>query len=235
MTDVTKPPDNMIKLAVEVAMRSTCEKSKRGVVIFYHARPVRFEHATDGLQLPRVIKGEMSGSFVSDGCNGLPRGYACDGSNACRESCAKRCLHAEDRAIRSALASQSEDDLSALKLEAVHVKAVGGKLVAGGGPSCWQCSRTVLDVGLAGFWLFERTQPGPCPYTDLGGAENACPYCEAIWCAVHPELAEATCSCTPTDRHAGLPPVEAHWVRYTAEEFHRITLQACGLPSDSAR
>jgi hypothetical protein len=66
--------------------------------------------------------------------------------------------------------------------ELVHVKVVDGLVVAGGGPSCWQCSRLALEVAVAAVWLYEIDN-GP------------------------------------------------RWRRYTAEEFHRATLVACGLPT----
>lgn len=40
----------------------------------------------------------------------------------------------------------------------VHAKVEGGELVAGGGPSCWQCSKFLLSVGVSGIWLYEKPQ-----------------------------------------------------------------------------
>lgn len=212
------PPENVVTEAIEAAMRSPCEKSKRGVVIFL----ADLTETGDGVG-------------IASGYNGMPSGYTCDGSKVCRASCAKRCLHAEDRAIRNAIAANGDRRLH--EFEAVHVKVVDGQLVWGGGPSCWQCSRTVLDVGLKAFWLYERVHKEcRCPYTDLGEPGTVCPYCDGIWCVVHPELVgclvrervEPACSCTPADRHSKLP-IAAHWVRYTADEFHRATLEANNL------
>lgn len=212
---MTQPPQDMIQLAIEAAGRSPCMKSKRGVVIF---GPLGFSHRSKSY-------------FVADGFNGMPHGYSCDGSDTCRSACSKRCLHAEDRAIRNALGEESRSHLHGC--EAVHVKVVDGELVWGGGPSCWQCSRTVIDVGLEAFWLYERARKnGSCPYSDPESG-RACNYCDGIWCMNHPELVgyvdDPACSCTLADRHTGLPPVQAHWVRYTADEFHRVTLEANGL------
>jgi deoxycytidylate deaminase len=68
-------------------------------------------------------------------------------------SCSKRCVHAEMRAIRT----------NARGADVVHVKIdEHGELVAGGGPSCWQCSREILDAGCKGAWLYEQSQPGDC-------------------------------------------------------------------------
>ncbi len=44
------------------------------------------------------------------------------------------------------------------RCDLVHVK-IGddGRLVAGGLPSCWQCSRAILDCGfIDGVWLYEE-------------------------------------------------------------------------------
>jgi hypothetical protein len=60
----------------------------------------------------------------------------------------------------------------------LHVKVVKGIATISGPPSCWQCSRLILEAGIAGMWL------------------------------LHSE---------------GLH-------RYTAEEFHRLTLEHCKLP-----
>lgn len=208
------PQEDMVTLAIEAATRSPCAKSKRGVVVY---GPLNTFGVSDDERY-----------FIGDGFNGMPNGYSCDGSDACRSMCSKRCLHAEDRAIRNALGEESRGHLHGC--EAVHVKVVGGKLAWGGGPSCWQCSRTVLDVGLEAFWLYERVHKTcTCPHADYGESGTDCFYCDGVWCAVHSELAESSCSCSPVDRHTGLPPVQAHWVRYTADEFHRVTLEANGL------
>lgn len=162
MTD--KPPQEAIDDAITAANWSPCAKSKRGVAIFRH-----FPSDHVGVSI-----------VISSAYNGPPSNYGCDGSEECRAACARRCVHAEVRAIREA---QYNDGLS--RCDAVHVKVINGTLVAGGGPSCAECAREVLDVGLSGFWLYEGRK----------------------------------------DAASGL------WVRYTAEEFHRASLQAAGLPA----
>lgn len=64
-----------------------------------------------------------------------------------------RRMHAEQRAIIRAVGCDDVGDL-----ELVHVKVVDGKVVAGKGPSCLQCSRLVVETGLRGVWLFERDE-----------------------------------------------------------------------------
>lgn len=142
-------PDEALAFAVRAALQATCQKSRRGVVLF------RREDA----------------EIVSSGFNGPPPGFVCTGSDACRGACNKVAIHAEDRAIRFAGWHARGADL-------LHVKVVDELPDASGGPSCWQCSRTVVDAGIAGVWLLHE-----------GGLK-----------------------------------------RYTAQEFHRLTLRECGLP-----
>ena len=136
------PPDYAIESARKAALRSPCAKSKRGVVLFC---------GEDTTEECVVVAGE--------GFNGPPPGFACDRSDACRRDCAKLCLHAEDRAIRQALVEWSAPPLDDVEL--LHVKVVDGQVVPGGGPSCWQCSRLVVEAGLRGVWLYEQTGIAP--------------------------------------------------------------------------
>lgn len=194
-----KPPDEIIELAVKTARLSPCAKSKRGVVIYSPPEDPSDPHDV---------------TAIANGFNGQPKPFTCDASERCRETCAKRCAHAEERAIRQACIvealgtfdanrDRSIRDLTLVlgnlrEYEAVHVKVDAvGNLTWGGGPSCWQCSRTVLDVNLGAFWLYEReNQQWECPYTDIGkrGAKilmDMCPYCTREACTRHPELQRA--------------------------------------------
>jgi deoxycytidylate deaminase len=140
------PPNYAIEAARIVAMQSPCAKSKRGVVLFNPETAGLYERN------PGFVKGPGP-VIVSRGFNGPPPTFACSGSAACREGCAKLCMHAEQRAIMAAGALDDVHDL-----ELVHVKVVGGVVIPGGGPSCWQCSRLVVEVGLRGVWLYETDQ-----------------------------------------------------------------------------
>ena len=122
---MTQPPQHVIDFAVEVAGWSPC-RSKRGVVIF------------------------RDDDFVSHGYNYKPRGFDCDGSDACKATCRIEAIHAEQQALLFAGAKAVGADL-------VHVKAVGGGLVPSGGPSCVQCSKLVLALMLSGVWLYHET------------------------------------------------------------------------------
>lgn len=177
-----KPPDSVIEVARQMAVLSPCQKSKRGVVIYHPDPPKPYEQ-----------------NFIAgDGYNGHPSNpfARCDGSEACRRDCAKLCVHAEARALLYArdwcndrfheryIPDAKIPNYMMPKLVMVHVKVVDTIVVAGGGPSCWQCSRDILEAGIAGVWLYEQ----------------------------------------PIDRSA-FPA----WRFYTAIDFHRATLKACGI------
>lgn len=170
-----EPPPEMVDEALRHARQRACAKSYRGSVVY--------GIAFDG-----------SAADHGHGHNGPPRGFACDGSEACRKACRYLCEHAEARAVREAIeyAHFGPFDL-------VHVKAdAAGELVAGGGPSCAACSRLILDVGfIAGVWLYEMNrQLDTSPELDGSGVF--------------------------VERPA--------WRRYTADQFHEISLRASGLP-----
>lgn len=190
---MTAPPDFAIRAAVEAGRRSPCAKSKRGAAVFRRA-------CSTGC-CERVL---------GVGWNAQPVPFSCTGSSACKAACGKLCLHAEARAIRAAWREWTGG------VELVHAKVVNGLLVPGGGPSCWQCSREVLDVGLAAVWLYE----GP----DGRRPEHyRCTACSEIMTQYHEfeEYQHAGC--------LGLVERVGEWRRYTAEEFHRATLAACGI------
>lgn len=174
------PPDWVIEQARKAALKSPCLKSRRGVALFDPALEARRVAGTIG-----SLEREMIVPAV--GFNGPPddERFVCTGTAECRRDCAKLCLHAEDRAIRAA------GDVWFSRLDLVHVKVVDGKVVPGGGPSCWQCSRVVVEVGLHGVWLLMTI--GQNYNLDLAG----------------------------------------QWRFYTAVEFHRETLRACGLGDPS--
>lgn len=133
----TQPPEEMIESARNAAMRSECVKSKRGVVIY------------DPLANNRLI---------GRGWNGQPKPFRCMQNESCLASCNKLCVHAEARAI--AAAREKIGELDGLHL--LHVKIYNGigDAIHGGPPSCWQCSREILDADLGGVWLWELSTIG---------------------------------------------------------------------------
>lgn len=135
-----RPPDEAVEAALAAARKSPCAKSQRGVSAYL---------LLDAAPAPITV--------VATGFNGPPGTIPCDGSDACRASCKQRCVHAEMRALRQVATMPLRHRVSL-----VHVELDGaGALVAGGGPSCWQCSREVLDVGVAGVWLYQYGVIGP--------------------------------------------------------------------------
>jgi deoxycytidylate deaminase len=176
---VTGPHPTSIATAEAAAQKSPCAKSKRGVVVY--------SQPSSGLPFIHGV-----------GFNGPPAPFSCTATNRCREICGKICVHAEMRAIRTI---RGLDDLYG-DLHLLHVKlGPDGHVVPGSGPSCWQCSREILDAGfIAGVWLCEARPLDAVEAWDrwYGGGE--------------PQL-----------------PGEPSWRYYTAEEFHRQTLRSCGI------
>jgi hypothetical protein len=146
----TTPPDHAIRRALEQATRSPC-RSQRGVAVY----------------------DRESGGVVGVGHNGPPGALGCPGRSICAGTCGQRSVHAESRALRDAIAwwppcrkiatTHRERDTTLRHVwtsgyDLVHVElAAGGDVSACDGPSCWQCSREILDVGFVdGVWLYEE-------------------------------------------------------------------------------
>jgi deoxycytidylate deaminase len=121
--------ERLLPDAAKVAVRSPCAKSQRGAIVF----------DSDGLIVGR-------GFIIGRGFNAQPKPFACDGSDACRSSCAKLCEHAEQAAIR-------DSGRYAQGAHMLHVKVIRGVAVPSGEPSCWQCSRAILAAGIQTMWL----------------------------------------------------------------------------------
>lgn len=168
-------------MAVTVATSSPCAKSKRGVVIY----------------------DQLDARIISSGCNRQPEPFRCIDTPQCRTECAKLCSHAEQRAIIAALVNRDRPRMD--RLDLLHVKVRDGQLVADPDdrPSCWQCSRMIVEVGLAGVWLYEdRDASTPDDFSR--------------WLGGKPERERKP---------------QLGWHYYTATEFHRETQINCGLPN----
>jgi deoxycytidylate deaminase len=98
------------------------------------------------------------GSMVGVGFNRPPPGMACDGSMSCIDACSKLCLHAERVALNEAGKCAQGSSL-------VHVEVIGEEPVVSGPPSCWQCSRDILDARIKSVWLLQTR--GLVEYTAL--------------------------------------------------------------------
>lgn len=132
-------PRDGLECARNGARKSPCAKSKRGVSVW---------HPDEGL--------------LAVGWN-EPAAGECDGSEACRASCSRICVHAEADAIIEATSWRARSghrarDLSGCHL--LHVKVVDGEPVASGPPSCWQCSRLILRAGIETVWLVHAGADG---------------------------------------------------------------------------
>lgn len=193
---MSAPPPIVIAAAEDQARLSPCGKSKRGAVLF-------------------------SGTTIFGvGFNGPPPPMTCrDTGKAdrdamlCRRFCGLTCAHAEQRAIRNCTLSVSSPFLLKIAhIELVHVKirmpVLGHSdgLVAGGRPSCEQCSVAILDVGyIAGVWLYEAPTPA-----EVETWERLC-------------KGDSVAGSNPPG------PPQPTWHRYTALEFHEATLAYRGL------
>lgn len=140
-----EPPPEAVTAAVEAARASRCRKSSRGCSVF------------DGIVHSAAVRGT---NVIGAANNGRPDDEACGGY--CAAHCNKMAVHAEARAIRLGERWLAEHSLvRSDSLVLVHAKVgATGNLVGGGGPSCWQCSRELLDVNFAGIWLYEQSGDG---------------------------------------------------------------------------
>jgi deoxycytidylate deaminase len=112
--------------ALEASLNSPC-KSKRGVVIW-----------------------DREFGLISTGYNAPPNPKNCDCSDACKLNCSKTAVHAEQLAILNI-----KDTLSKYNNpEMLHVKSVDGKPVFSDKPSCHECSKLLLKVGIKYMWLY---------------------------------------------------------------------------------
>ena len=85
---------------------------------------------------------------ISIGFNHQPGPFICDGSERCKRDCGKTAVHAE----QSAILHGDPKRLTGASL--LHIKVVDGKPVTSFGPSCPQCSKLILEVGISRVWLF---------------------------------------------------------------------------------
>lgn len=131
-----------LELAVKAGADSPCAKSKRGVVVFCRHY-----------------------GLLGVGNNHPPEPFRCNGSEECHAHCNKVCVHAEmdavagffrDIQMRRDFYLQMEEELGGVRPEMLHVKVVNGEAVPSGEPSCWQCSRHVINFGIEAFWLLHE-------------------------------------------------------------------------------
>lgn len=214
------PPQEIIEATRLSAMRSPCAKSKRGAVAF-----------TSTSHGPQVI---------GAGWNGPPAPFRCDGSRACRDACSSVCVHAEVRAVVDVALGPV---VGRRDLDLVHLKVIGESPVATGKPSCVSCSKLILDMQLVvgWVWLYERGTPEPeCEAIYFGGHDGHTS-CGAPAKHILGELGWRCDSCLEGHLRRGSRGHDhdhakclaeqirsandgATWFRYSAREFHEISL-----------
>lgn len=128
------PSDEVVQEALRCAGLSPCSKSRRGVVIY------------------EASKDHDMCSLISEGFNHPPTGFECSGTQQCRDACGKICVHAEAAALLAWVRARP----TGRSFEMVHVKSLDGRLVPSGGPSCWQCSRLILEAEIDWVWLYHE-------------------------------------------------------------------------------
>jgi hypothetical protein len=151
VTERRAPPPNVVTVAVGTANAGPCAKSKRGAVVF--ERISEF-----GGESPRqTLRDGDDRYLIRAACfNAPPLPVSCDGgSDACRKACREICVHAETGALMAAL-DEAGRAVNRDEWELVHVKTVNGRLVGSGPPSCWQCSKLMLGLRIAGIWLYQK-------------------------------------------------------------------------------
>jgi len=112
--------DVYFKECEQEARKSRCQKSQRGVVI---------------------VKGE---DILGRACNNPPLELRCE-PEKCHDICNEYCIHAEDRAIHGAHAQGL--DLKGSRL--YHIKIKEGEVKPSRNPSCPNCSKWILESGIA--------------------------------------------------------------------------------------
>lgn len=157
------PPQEVIDEARLAAMRSPCQKSKRGAVLF---NPVTGQKTIGAWNSRPDNKCDLM-CQISDAPSSRPMRDK-DARDRPPSRCSTLCLHAEARALRIALAVSERSHFVAdgdfafvlVDMELVHVKVENDRVVPSGGPSCWQCAKDIADNGIRGVWLYETTHVG---------------------------------------------------------------------------
>ena len=138
MEVILEPSSWPLDMAVSEAKRSNCQ-SQRGVIIWH-------QHL----------------GLMASGHNRPPLPFVCDGSDECRKHCSKTAVHAEQNAILN-FTEKKFTGVSLSDCEMLHIKVVDGMPVPSGGPSCWQCSKLILQAKIKKMWLY--TVDGLVGYT----------------------------------------------------------------------
>lgn len=189
------PSAHAVKRAIDIARMSPCAKSQRGAVLF-----VSRDHRT---------------KIIAYANNHQPAPFACTKSAACFEHCGMLCLHAEQAALLALTEAEhdGQDGYEHRDMSMLHIKVVDGPPVAGGPPSCLQCSRLIVDSDIEGVWLYQKLHP------DVVAAQRA------FQREKQRDLLAARNKDAYELEGAHPSPVWVFWYR---EEFHRETMRNCG-------
>ena len=126
------------KIAAETALKSSCLRSKCGSVVVKGEQVIGVGYNSPPGDIPpeKCLKDEIKGddTFISD---------------------ATCCVHAEDRAIRDALAKHSWDGVRGARLYFVRIDE-SGNIKKSGDPYCTWCSKTALDERISKFVLWHE-------------------------------------------------------------------------------
>jgi deoxycytidylate deaminase len=130
-----------INKAAQIALNSCCLRSKCGCIIVNHGRiiGIGWNSPPGDKKIKKCFKEDLPKDFISD------------------KTC---CIHAEDRAIRDALARNSAE-LKGSRLYFIRLDK-NNKITKAGDPYCTWCSKTALDVGIKEFVLWHAK--GICVY-----------------------------------------------------------------------
>lgn len=155
------------------ATRSPC-RSKRGVVTYVRRGNGAVEMFGWGFNGPPALT-------PTDFCG------PCPGRSVCAGKCGQLSVHAEMRALRMNPGGRIRNVRSrGDRVELVHVELDpdGPGVKPCSGPSCWQCSREILDVGwIDAIWLYETVtgyEPQWFSYTARGFHDATMARCEVV-------------------------------------------------------
>ncbi len=127
--------EHFFRLAAEVAKRAKCLRAKCGSVVIKEGIVIgEGYNSLPGDETPeKCFKEELPLDFISD------------------RTC---CIHAEDRAVRDALAKYP-DKVKGACIYFIRLDDTG-KIAKAGKPYCTMCSKMTLDAGLKEFALWQE-------------------------------------------------------------------------------
>jgi len=125
---------SMLK-ASEIALNSCCMRAKCGSIIVNHGKiiGIGWNSPPGNKKIKKCFKDDLPKDFISD------------------KTC---CIHAEDRAIRDALA-RNPSEIPGSRIYFIRLD-LNNKIIRAGNPYCTWCSKTALDAGIKEFVLWHN-------------------------------------------------------------------------------